>query len=112
MAKQQAIKSTSNYTPVQYCPICQTKHDKVYNEKITKIEADFDKSEKTEQDKKKYKAVMEKTKCGHTVLTLRRECTGGKSVKNGTNILVCQALVEQTDKTKQHFSAPHFEKLL
>ena len=105
MAKQQAIKSTSNYTPVQYCPICQTKHDKVYDEKITKIEADFDKSKKTEQDKKKYKAAMEKTKCGRTALILYRS-------SHGKNMLVCQASVEQIDKIKQHFSAPHFEKLL
>ena len=105
MAKQQVIKSTSNYMPVQYCPICQVDHNKVYGEKIDKIYTNFDKSEKTEKDIKKHTEAIEKTKRGRTALILYRS-------SRGKNTLVCQASVEQIDKTMQHFSAPHFEKVL
>jgi uncharacterized Zn finger protein (UPF0148 family) len=104
MAKQ-VIKSTKKYTPEQYCPICQVGHDKTYDQKIAKIEDNFNKSEKTDKDKKDYEEKLEKTVRGHVVLTLQRS-------NRGINTLVCQASVKQIHKTMQHYSAPHFEKSL
>lgn len=102
MAKQ-VLKSNKKYTPEQYCPICQVGHDKTYDEKITKIEDSFNKSDKTEKDIKKHKEILANTEREHTVLTLVRN-------NRGKNTLICQASVKQIDKTMEHYTAPHFEK--